>query len=156
MSRLLVVAIVFVLAALMMAAGWRWQQRRANAGIVDVLWASGLAASALLCASLGRGAAAPRVLLALCGGLWGTGLAGHLWRRVRSEQEDGRYHQLRLRWGSGGSRWLLMFEFQALLIALFSVPFVIGAFNPTTRPPWLILAAVIWLGSVAGESLADR
>jgi steroid 5-alpha reductase family enzyme len=156
MSRFHTIALIWGLAALMMAAGWRWQQRRANAGIVDVLWASGLAASAVLCAALGRGAVAPRVLLALFGLLWGSRLARHLWRRVRSEREDGRYHYLRMLWGNGGARWLLMFEFQAALIALLSVPFVIVASNPATKPLWLGLGALTWCGSVAGEAIADR
>jgi steroid 5-alpha reductase family enzyme len=156
MSRLSTLALVWGLAAVMMAAGWRWQQQRRNAGIVDVLWAAGLAGSAVLCAAGGHGAVAPRVLLALFGCLWGARLARHLWRRVRSEGEDGRYRCLRSRWGDGGLRWLLMFEFQAALVALFSIPFVIVASNPTTKLQWLMLAALVWCASVAGEGLADH
>jgi steroid 5-alpha reductase family enzyme len=156
MSRLEVLALVWLLSAATQLAGWRWQQRRRNAGIVDVLWSACLAASALVCAALGQGAAAPRVLLALGGGLWGLRLAGHLWRRVRAESEDGRYQALRARWGNGGARWLAFFQFQALLVAVFSIPFVIVANNPSTRAAWLVLGAFVWCGSVAGESSADR
>jgi steroid 5-alpha reductase family enzyme len=145
-----------MLAATMMLAGWVWQQRRRNAGIVDVLWASGLSASALLCAALGDGAPAPRLLLAVAGAVWGARLARHLWRRVHLEPEDGRYAYLRGIWGNHGGRWLALFQLQAALVALFSVPYVIVAGNPSTRPGWLALAGLIWLGSLTGEALADE
>jgi steroid 5-alpha reductase family enzyme len=48
-----------------------------------------------------------------------------------------------------------MFQFQAALIALFSVPFVIVCGNPATRPAWLVAGAALWCLSVAGESRAD-
>ena len=48
---------LWVLAALMMSLGWLWQRSRANAGIVDVLWAGGTGASAILYRHLGGGRA---------------------------------------------------------------------------------------------------
>lgn len=149
-------ALIWSLAALMMTCGWLWQRRRENAGIVDVLWASGLAASALLCALLGSGAPAPRVLLAVCGGLWGARLARHLWQRVRAGPEDGRYRHLRTSWHGDQRKWFGMFQFQALLVALFSVPFVIAAANPGTHLVWLCAAVLVWCLSVAGELVADH
>lgn len=156
MSQLDVLALIWALAAVMMLAGWVWQQRRRNAGIVDVLWASGLAASAVLCAALGNGAPGPRLLLALAGGIWGTRLAWHLWHRVCREPEDGRYAYLRGLWSDHWARWLALFQLQAVLVALFSVPYVIVASNPSTRPGWLASASLIWLGAIAGESWADQ
>jgi steroid 5-alpha reductase family enzyme len=156
MSAPTVLGLVWLLATLLMACGWLWQRRCANAGIVDVLWAAGLAGSALLCALLGSGTLAVRVLVALCGGIWGTRLALYLWRRVRAQPEDGRYRQLRARWGAHQAKWFLFFQFQAALVALFAVPFLIAATNGTARPAWLIVAVLIWGGSVGGETLADR
>jgi steroid 5-alpha reductase family enzyme len=147
--------LVWMLAAVAMSAGWLWQRQHHNAGIVDVLWASGLGAAAVLCALLGPGAAWPRLALAVCGGTWGLRLALHLWHRVRGEPEDGRYRYLRARWHGDQRRWFAMFQFQALLVALFSVPFILVAANAQTRPVWLVTALVIFCGSVAGESLAD-
>jgi steroid 5-alpha reductase family enzyme len=147
--------LVWALSALLMTFGWLWQRRRRNAGIVDVLWACGLAGSALLCAALGTGACAPRLLLGACGALWGLRLAWHLWRRVRREPEDGRYQALRARWHEDERKWFGMFQFQAALIALFSVPFVIVAENPATRPAWLTAGVALWCLSVAGEARAD-
>jgi len=154
-TALSILALVWALSALMMTLGWGWQRRRRNAGIVDVLWAAGLAGSALMCAALGAGAHAPRLLLGACGALWGVRLARHLWQRVRGEPEDGRYQALRGRWHQDQLKWFGMFQFQAALIALFSVPFVIVCGNPATRPAWLVAGAALWCLSVAGESRAD-
>ena len=46
---------IWLLAAVIMSAGWLWQRRRRNAGIVDVLWAAGLGASALCTGLLSTG-----------------------------------------------------------------------------------------------------
>jgi len=156
MSRLETLALIYVLAVFAMCGGWLWQRRRRNAGIVDVIWSTGLAAGALLAGLAGGGRAEARVLVAVCGGAWGLRLAGHLWQRVRSEAEDGRYRALRERWGTRQGTWFLLFQFQAALVALFSVPFVIVAWNRTPRPLCLAAAAAIWCTSVALEALADR
>ena len=155
MSRVASLGSLLALAVLVMGFGWDWQRRRRNAGIVDVLWSAGLGGAAVLAAALGSGAAAPRLLVGVCGGLWGLRLALHLWRRVRGESEDGRYRALRAHWGSDELKWLALFQLQALLVALFAVPFVIGAGNTSPRPFWLVAGAAWWCLSVAGESLAD-
>ena len=65
--------------------------------------------SAILLAVLGDGAWQARTTLAVLGGLWGARLALHLWHRVRSEPEDGRYRYLREHCGQplpgDGSTW---------------------------------------------------
>ncbi len=156
MSARLILAVIYATAVVAMLGGWWWQQRRRNAGIVDVLWSLGLAAAALIAAALGGGAPAARAFVGVCGGAWGLRLALHLWGRVRGHPEDGRYAALRERWGDGAGRWLAMFQFQAALVALFAVPFVIVAGNPAPHYALLALGAVIWIASVALESLADR
>ena len=118
------------------------QRRRNNAGIVDVLWSAGLAASAVTNGVLGNGALVPRVLVGLLGGIWGARLAVHLWLRVRSEPEDGRYRALRSHWGAGQLQWFGLFQFQALLIPLFSIPFAAAAANPAPHLLWLAVAGV--------------
>lgn len=155
MNPWLTLLLAWLLVAALMVAGWRWQQRRRNAGIVDVLWSAGLACSAVLLAALGRGAAAPRLGLAVLGGLWGMRLAWHLWRRVRGEGEDGRYRELRARWGDRPLRWFAFFQAQAALVALFALPFLAVAGNRQTHPLWLTAGALVWLLGVGGEALAD-
>ena len=155
MNPWIALLLAWLAAAALMFAGWRWARRRRNAGIVDVLWASGLAISAVLLALAGRGEVAPRLALAALGGGWGLRLAWHLWQRVRGEGEDGRYRQLRARWGDGGLRWFVFFQAQAGLVALFALPFVAVAGNPRTQPLWLLIGTLVWLVGVGGEALAD-
>ncbi len=148
--------LLWLLAASMMSLGWLWQRSRSNAGIVDVLWAAGLGASAVLFAFLGSGGLWPRSILAVLGGLWGARLAAHLWTRVRSEPEDGRYRNLRARWHGGQFKFFLFFQFQAFLIVLFSLPWLAAVHNPLGFGRWMLAGIAIWLISVIGESIADR
>ncbi|MDE2317164.1 MAG: DUF1295 domain-containing protein, partial [Xanthomonadaceae bacterium] len=147
--------LVWVLAVLMMALGWRWQRRHTNTGIVDALWAAGLGGAAVLLALLGPGAALPRLALGVLGGLWGLRLAWHLWRRVRREPEDGRYRALREHWQGDQRRLFAFFQFQAVLIPLFALPFVAVATNATTSLPGLVAGTAIWIAGVLGEAVAD-
>ena len=149
--------LVWMLAALVQGIAWARQQQTRNAGTVDVVWSLGLAGAAVLVAVTGTGATLPRVLLAVLGGAWGLRLGLHLWQRIRGESEDGRYAQLRLRWGDAPLKWLAMFQLQALLVALFSLPFLAVAANGVAG--WNIFFAagvVVWFLSVAGEAVADR
>ena len=147
---------LWLLAALIMSLGWLWQRPRSNAGIVDVLWAGDVGGSAALFALLGDGDFWPRVILAVLGGLRGTRLAMHLWKRVRREPEDGRYQNLRAHWHGSQFKFFLFFQFQALLIVLFSLPFLAVARNSRTCDPWMLIGIAIWLVSVIGEAVADR
>lgn len=143
--------------ALAMALGWHWQRRHSNAGIVDVAWAAGVGASALVHAATADGALLPRLLVALLGGLWGARLAGYLWKRVRGEGEDGRYRRLREAWGGSQWKFFAFFQLQALLVVLFSLPFLAVARNPVGGVTvWIVLGTALWVVSVLGESLADR
>jgi steroid 5-alpha reductase family enzyme len=149
------IGLIWACSALVMLAGWMWQRARSNAGIVDVIWAGALGGSAILLATWGAGAWLTRVILAVLGGVWGFRLAAHLWARVRREPEDGRYRYLRAHWQGSQLKWFGFFQFQALLVALFALPFWVVAQNSAARPIWLASAILIWILSVAGESLAD-
>lgn len=155
MNPWLQLACVWLFAVLIMCLGWLWQRKHSNAGIVDVLWAAGVGSSAVLLALFGEGAAWPRLALAILGGLWGTRLAVHLWSRVQGEPEDGRYQNLRAHWHGSQLKFFLFFQFQALLIVLFSLPFLAVAGNPRGFGPWMLIGVKIWLVSVIGESIAD-
>lgn len=157
MSLFSVLAVVGVLTLLVMTAGWHWQRRHANAGIVDVLWTACVGASAVLLAAMGDGAAPARAALAVLGGLWGLRLAVHLWQRVRHEPEDGRYRYLRTHWNNHQGKFYLFFAGQALLVVLFALPFAAVSRSPVaTFWPWIALALAIGAVSVVGEGVADR
>jgi steroid 5-alpha reductase family enzyme len=95
-------------------------------------------------------------MLAVLGGTWGLRLALHLWHRVRHEAEDGRYAYLRTHWHGSQWKFFLFFQAQALLILLFALPFLAVARNADAAPARLVMAALLWLACVAGESIADR
>ncbi len=142
--------------AIGMAFGWWWQRQRQNAGIVDVIWASGLAGAAVGLALGGAGALLPRALLGAVGLVWGGRLALHLWRRVSHEPEDGRYRQLRAHWQGSQVKFFALFQFQAVLVLLFSLPFVAVAQNPREDfNVWTAFGLAIYTVSVVGESVAD-
>jgi steroid 5-alpha reductase family enzyme len=148
---------IWVLAALAQSLAWYWQKRHRNAGMVDVVWSAGVGGAAVVAAALGDGALLPRVVLAGLGGIWGLRLAGHLLHRVLGEPEDGRYAHLRERWGQDQRKWFAFFQFQALLVVLFALPFVAVARNPLASwSPWIVAGIAIWIGSVFSEAVADR
>ena len=87
----------------------------------------------------------------------GSRLALHLWHRVRSEPEDGRYRYLREHWQGHQGKIFGFFMAQALLVLLFALPFVAVASNPQAGVTgWIVGAGLVWLLSVGGEALADR
>lgn len=147
--------LLWLMAVAIMTFGWQWQRARNNAGIVDVLWSIGVGVGAIWFALLGHGGTVPRLAVALLGGLWGLRLAAHLWKRVHGEPEDGRYQNLRAHWHGNQRNFLLFFQFQALLVPMFALPFLAVAANPNLAAGWLLAGIAIWLISVVGESIAD-
>lgn len=157
MDVLAVLVVIWLGSLLAMTAGWWWQRKHTNAGIVDVVWTACVGASALLLAAWGDGAWQARAVLAVLGGSWGLRLAWHLWQRVGHEPEDGRYRYLRAHWQGHQGKFYLFFAGQSLLVLLFALPFIAVARSPVaTAWPWIALAVLIGAISVAGESLADR
>lgn len=145
-------------AALVQHMGWLWQRRHRNAGIVDVLWAFLLGWAALGCALFADGWAPRRVLVGVLGVGWSLRLGLHLLRRFRSEEEDGRYAQLRSDKGDRIDGWLLVFfQIQALSVGILTLAFAIPAASDVVGWRWSDAAAlVIWFGAIVGEGIADR
>ena len=148
-----------VVASLAMTALWFVQVRIGDASHVDVAWAALIACSALLYALLGDGASVQRALAAMLASVWGFRLAGYLYmNRVRGKDEDGRYRSLREKWGGNANRnFLLFFEFQALFVVFFSLPFALVCLDddPTISPVAWIGVAVWAVGNI-GAIAADR
>lgn len=139
-----------------MLALWLLAVRIGNASHVDVGWAYGIAAAAVLYALLGDGSATHRALAAGLGTIWGVRLGTYLLGRVVGAEEDGRYRELRRRWGAGASRrFLVFFQAQALLVAVFSLPFALVAVDGGAASPLLWAGAAVALLAVAGETTAD-
>ena len=149
----------WAIAAALQLALWAIQVRTRNAGIVDVGWAlaftpvvGGLAARAA--APVAAGAPLAAVVVA-----WSLRLGGYLLARGAARSpEEGRYAELRQRWGArAGRRFFVFFQAQALLTAVLSaafvVPFVIA---PRDGGGLRALGAGVAVLGVLGEALADR
>jgi len=157
MSIGLLLLSIWLLSAVAMAVTWAISMRVNNVGYVDVAWAGLMALTALLVGALGEGAETPRGLVALFGSLWGARLCLHLLRRVLHEPEDGRYQALRAQWQGNRGKFFVFFQMQAVVIVLFSLPFIAAASrHDNTLCAWTLAAVATWLLSVGGESLADR
>ena len=156
MTSLELLALIWIVSAIAMAVVWAVSMRANNVGYVDVAWASLMAIAALLVGTFSNGYELPRALVAIFGGIWGARLSWHLFRRVRHEAEDGRYQSLRATWGSSPAKFFVFFQMQALVVALFSLPFLAAANRHDNQLDGFALAAIlIWLIAVGGESLAD-
>lgn len=109
--------------------------------------------------ALDRGDPARRALVAALAGGWSARLSWHLLvDRVLPAGEDGRWAALRERWGARApALFLPVFLLQALLAVVLSGAFLLVMALPEgplgARDA---LAALIVIGSVAGEALADR
>jgi steroid 5-alpha reductase family enzyme len=144
-----------------MSALWLLGLARNNFSYVDIGWSANFALLALLYASLARGYAPRSWLIAAMFCLHGLRLAWHLATRIVGRPEEGRYVQLREDWGGGGTvsmniKFLLFFEFQALLNVFLSLPLLLVTLDPS--PEWHVLevvGVVLFLVGLVGESTAD-
>jgi len=129
-----------------------------NAAIVDAGWAGGLALLGALYATAGSGWAPRRMVIGAMVVIWGIRLAFYLLvTRVIGQPEEGRYVQLRRLWRTHiGLKFLLFFQFQAMLCIVLAIPFLVAAAN--SKPSLSAVeyaAALLWLVAMVGESIAD-
>lgn len=140
------------------ALTWAACVRVKNYGFLDAAFSYGLAVLLPLYAWLGAGFGLRQALFGGVGLAWSLRLGTYILRRVlrHHPKEDVRYEKLRQRW-PGPGMFLLFFELQAVLVVIFSLPFLFAAFNPEPglRPLEMVGLLVAVLG-LAGESLADH
>ena len=156
---LLVAAAVLVV---IMALLWLRQRQTGNAGTVDIAWSfgTGLAGVWLALAPIAGASSnsTRQILVAVMVAVWAIRLGSHVWHRVVSEEEDGRYRELRESWGDDFQRRLFwFFQMQAVAAVLFAVPIFVAARNPDPAVGWTdYLGVLIWVVALSGESIADR
>jgi steroid 5-alpha reductase family enzyme len=146
-----------VVAALMFVF-WLLHFPLRNAAIVDVGWPISLALLALIYAMHGVGYWRRIVILVPMAVLWGIRLGFYLLlTRVNGQPEEGRYVELRRKWGANiGFKFLLFFEFQALLCGILSLPFLLAMHDPLKGSPKFENAGVaLWVIAFLGELIAD-
>ena len=145
------------LAVTYFAGTWAVSVRIKNYGLLDVAWSYGVAILAPIYAVFSPGEPVRKWLLTAIGVAWSLRLGTYILRRVlrHHPHEDVRYETLRARW-PGTGMFLVFFELQAVLVVIFSLPFLLVSFNtaPTLAPleiAGLFLAAI----ALGGETLAD-
>jgi steroid 5-alpha reductase family enzyme len=148
-----------LLATSVMAVLWYVQVQTHDASHVDVAWAVLIACAAILYALLADGDAAHRALAALLAALWGFRLGGYLLLdRVLGKEEDGRYRALRAKWGVHADRnFFWFFQFQALFVVFFSLPFGFIALDPDSGFGLAAVAGIaVWALGNGGAIASDR
>jgi steroid 5-alpha reductase family enzyme len=151
------VAEAWALAAGIQFVLWLVQQRSKNAGIVDVGWALSFTPVVALFAWRSTSCSCGWAVLLAIVLAWSLRLGGYLVSRgAASQPEEGRYKDLRTRWGAAASwKFFVFFQAQAALVGILSTAFVVPfVVEPTSTWPRMVGAAVSIIG-IAGEAIAD-
>ena len=159
MNAGLAVGVVAAAIVPVMALLWYRQLRTREADAVDLAWTAGLGAAAVFyAAAVPAGVGWRRWMVAAMAGVWSARLAWYLVGRVRTPGEDGRYRDLRTKWGRGAPvKFFIFFQAQAALVIVLSVHFLLAMGSPDQSFRAADLAGLlIWVVSVVGESVADR
>jgi steroid 5-alpha reductase family enzyme len=137
---------------------WLIHLATGNASIVDPGWAGGLGILGILYPALGGGYWLRSTLIAVMAGIWGFRLAIYLLvTRVIGHPEEGRYQELRRQWKTNiAFKFLMFYEFQAVLAIVMAIPFLAAARNPDpTISPLEWAGAALWIIAILGEMTAD-
>ena len=149
----------WALAAALQLVLWLVQQRTRNAGIVDVGWAVSFALVIALFATRATAPATTWAVLAVIVAVWSLRLGGYLVTRGAARSpEEGRYADLRARWGTAASpKFFVFFQAQAALTGILStafvIPFIAGPRDGTLA--FRIAGAALSIIGVLGETIAD-
>ncbi len=145
-------------ALLLMAVFWLTSCKIRKDSIIDIGWALAIVlCSAIYCARA-SGFILRKTLIFSLVLLWAGRLCLHLYKRLsRDKKEDPRYERLRKEWGTRAAlNFFLLFEFQAVLAVVLSVPFLIIVFNKTPHIfPLEFLGTLICGAGLWGEHTAD-
>lgn len=157
MSALSVFFLAFALVCLSAFGAWLWHLKLKNAGVIDIVWGANLALAAVVYAIFSAGWAPRRMAIAAMVSLTGLRLSYYLGRRVLGHPEEGRYVALRQDWGAHIElKFLGFFLFQAVLVGLLSMPFLLACLNPTSAfHPLELAAATLFALGFLGESASD-
>lgn len=150
-------AVGLAIAACYFAVTWAISVRIRNYGLLDVAFSYGVAILAPFYAYLGPGIGPRKWLFAAIGTAWSLRLGTYILVRVIRHHpvEDPRYGTLRRRW-PGPLAFLAFFEMQAVLVTVFSLPFLLASFNPNPASAIIEVAGLALAAiGVLGETIAD-
>jgi len=137
----------WALAAIVMAALWRWRLRLGRGGLADAAWPLVAGGLAVFYANVADGAWARRSAIAWMLGSWGARLGVYwIWDRVFSRHADPLLRES-----------VSSFQRSALMAVFFSLPAMFASVDPEPVLGLRELAAsALWLVGFAGEATADR
>jgi len=127
--------------------------------VVDIGWALSLVLLTVFYVLKGDGFVVRSTLIGLMVVFWGLRLSILLVSRMlREKHEDRRYQKLREDWKPNVEwKFLALFEVEAILALVLSLPFLLIAINPRPELQFVeILGVLIWLIGFGGEVIADE
>lgn len=148
-----------LLLAILFGLTWIFAERAGNHSWVDAVWAISIGLTSVVWLVIGEGDPVKRIIAGLLVGIWSVRLAWHLQGRIRRmhPQEDIRYVHMKQRWGKQASGWFFgFFQIQAVSAWVMALPFLMIARDVDGVGSWEILGALVALGSIIGELLADH
>jgi len=146
--------------ALVMALAWGRAVGTGQSGWADAFWSFGVGVAGVVAALVpidghARDDLRPLLVAGLVA-LWSLRLGTHILARARKGGDDPRYAQLRKDWGAGWRAQLFIFlQIQAACALVLALAILAAANNPAPLGPFDLLGAVVALGAMAGEALAD-
>lgn len=143
--------------SLFMMLLWQVQRNKGEADVVDFGWTVSLGFLAVFYSLQGSGDLLARTFAGIFGAIWAFRLGVHIWHRVQSPGEDGRYIALRQSWGEKAQvKFFIFFQAQAILAIVLSVSFLVPSLARRETPEFQVLLALVWfILCLAGESIAD-
>jgi steroid 5-alpha reductase family enzyme len=136
---------------------WGVQRLTGNASWADAGWAAGIGVVVLLGLATSEIDPWRQTAAMLLVGAWATRLTWHLVRRSLQAQEDGRFADMRQRWGDRAQRnFLRYFLAQVPLVLVFCLP-AMALDGDVRAPGWRDAVGVgIGVTGLLGGAIADR
>jgi steroid 5-alpha reductase family enzyme len=150
-------AIASLVCVVAFALTWVVCVRVKNYSFLDAAFSYGLAVLVPFYAWNAPGNLHRTAAFAAIGVAWSLRLGTYILLRILRHHpgEDVRYETLRQRW-KGPWMFLLFFEMQAVLVVLFSLPFLVAAFNPAPDfEPLEVAGLALAVVALLGEATAD-
>jgi steroid 5-alpha reductase family enzyme len=134
-------------------------QRTNSSGYIDTIWSfcvGGFGIAAIFFVDGPQFIARHMIIIGLLSA-WSLRLGGYIFFRSNAAPDDPRYAYLRKQWGKNAARNLFVFlQIQAICAFVLIVAAKLAVTKPTQEiSPIDALAALICIGSIFGESIAD-
>ncbi len=162
MTYPLLILLLAVMLSIIMTVAWAIAEGTGQSGWVDSIWSFAVGLGGLV-AALTPVVGAPglterQILVAVLVAAWALRLGLHIAGRTRGGGDDPRYADLRAQWGDRARVQLFLFlQIQAASAFLLVLSILVAARNPAAGLGVIdALGALVLLGAVIGEGVADR